>query len=116
MPRPLPQERWLAETAERFAALETWRQAHPKATWTEIEAAIEAQLAPLRAELLRDTAMASAATDLAGDRPRCPVCGERVQAAGTRLRRLRGEQDLPIDVARTYARCPKCGTGLFPPR
>lgn len=116
MPRPLPRDRWLADAADRFAALEAWRQAHPKATWTEIEAAIEAQIGPLRADLLRDTALASDAADLAGDRPCCPRCGERLQAAGTRRRRLRGEQDIPIDVARTYARRPACGAGLFPPR
>ena len=115
MARPLPRERWLAETAERFAALEVWRQAHPKATWAEIEAAVEAQLGPLRAALLRDTAMASEATDLGGERPTCPACGERLVAAGARRRRLRGEQDAPIALARTYARCPRCGTGLFPP-
>jgi DNA-directed RNA polymerase subunit RPC12/RpoP len=116
MPRALPRERWLAETAERFAALDAWRQAHPQATWAEIEAAIDAQLGPLRAELLGDTAMASDATDLGGARPVCPTCGERLHAAGSRQRRLRGEQDVPIDLERTYARCPACGTGLFPPR
>jgi hypothetical protein len=116
MPRPLPRERWLAETAERFAVLDAWRQAHPKATWTEIEAAVEAQLGPLRAALLRDTALASEAADLSGERPMCPACGERLHAAGRRTRRLRGEQEVPIDLERTYARCPACGAGLFPPR
>jgi ribosomal protein S27AE len=116
MPRPLPRERWLAESAERFAALDAWRQAHPKATWTEIEAAVDAQLAPLRAQLLGDTAMASAAADLRGERPRCPRCGERLTAAGSRRRRLHGEQEVPVDLERTYARCPACGAGLFPPR
>jgi ribosomal protein S27AE len=116
MPRPLPRERWLADAAERFAALDAWRQAHPRATWTEIEAAIEAPLGPLRAEMLGDTAMASDATDLRGERPRCPHCGEPLEAAGPRRRRLRGEQELPIALARTYARCPACGAGLFPPR
>jgi ribosomal protein S27AE len=116
VPRPLPRDRWLAETATRFAALDAWRQAHPTATWAEIEAAIDAQLGPLRAELLRETAMASDAADLRGERPLCPQCGERLQAAGTRRRRLRGEQDQPLEVERTYARCPACGAGLFPPR
>jgi ribosomal protein S27AE len=115
MPRPLPRDRWLAEAAERFAALDAWRQDHPRATWTEIEAALDAQLGPLRAQLLGDTAMASAATDLRGERPRCPRCGERLEAAGSRRRRLRGEGGRPIDVERTYARCPACGHGLFPP-
>jgi ribosomal protein S27AE len=116
MPRPLPRERWLAEAAERFAALDAWRQAHPKATWGEIEAAIDAQLGPLRAQMLGETAMTSDAADLSGERPVCPTCGARLQAAGSRPRHLRGEQDVPIDLERTYARCPACGTGLFPPR
>ena len=115
MPRPLPRDRWLAETAERFAALDAWRQAHPKATWAEIETAVEAQLGPLRAQVLGDTAMASDATDLGEERRVCPECGGRLHAAGTRRRRLRGEQDEPIDVTRHYARCPACGTGRFPP-
>ena len=116
MPRPLPRDRWLADAADRFAALEGWRQAHPTATWAEIEAAVDAQLVPLRAALLGDTAMASAAADLGGTRPACQDCGARLTAAGPRRRRLRGEQDDPIELARTYARCPACGAGLFPPR
>ena len=116
MPRPLPRGRWLAAAAERFAALDAWRQAHPKATWAEIEVAIDAQLGPLRAQLLGDTAMASEAADLGGERPVCPDCGERLQAAGARRRRLRGEHDVPIALERSYARCPACGAGLFPPR
>jgi ribosomal protein S27AE len=116
MPRPLPRERWLADAAERFAALDAWRQAHPRASWTEIETAIDAQLGPLQAQLLGDTAMASEATDLRGERPVCPACGTRLEAAGARRRRLRGEGDQPIEVERTYTRCPHCGTGLFPPR
>ena len=116
MPRPLPRERWLAETAERFAALDAWRQAHPKATWAEIEAAVEAQLGPLRAALLRDTALASEAADLSGVRPSCPDCGARLRAAGAHRRHLRGEQDEGLALTRHYARCPACGAGLFPPR
>lgn len=115
MPRPLPRERWLADAASRFATLDAWRQAHPTATWVEIEAAVEAQLGPLRAALLRDTALASAAADLSGERPVCPDCGARMQSAGARSRRLRGEQDVPLALERTYARCPACGTGVFPP-
>lgn len=114
MPRPLPRERWLADAAARFAALDTWRQEHPTATWAEIEAAIDAQLGPLRAQMVGETAMASAAADLSEPRV-CPQCGQRLHAAGRRKRRLRSEQDEPIALERTYARCPACGTGLFPP-
>lgn len=116
MPRSLPRDRWLAEAAQRFATLEAWRQAHPKATWAEIEAAVDSQLGPLRAQMLGETALASDAAALAGERPVCAECGERLQAAGTRQRRLHGEQDIPIALERTYARCPACGAGFFPPR
>ena len=115
MPRPLPRDRWLAEAADRFAALDAWRQAHPQATWAEIETAIDAQLGPLRAEMLGEPAMASEATHLEGDQRTCPACGERLEAAGARRRRLRGEGDSTLELERTYARCPTCGTGLFPP-
>lgn len=116
MARVLPRDRWLTEAANRFAALEHWRQAHPRATWAEIEAAVDAQLGPLRAQVLGETALASAATELAQERPRCAECGARLVRAGRQGRTLRSEGDVPIELARTYARCPQCGTGLFPPR
>ena len=31
-----------------------WRKEHPQATWAEIEAAVDAQITPLRAHLLED--------------------------------------------------------------
>lgn len=115
MPRPLPRDRWLADAAERFTTLAAWRQAHPTATWAEIEAAIDGELSQLRARMLGETAMSSEATDLDGAPRRCPDCGERLVAAGTRHRQLRTEQDRAIALERTYARCPACGSGLFPP-
>jgi hypothetical protein len=115
MPRPVPQDRWLADAADRFATLAAWRQAHPRATWAEIEAAIDAQLGPLRAVLLRDAALSSDAADLGGARPQCPTCGELLQAAGRRRRQLRGEQEQAIALERAYARRPACGAGFFPP-
>jgi hypothetical protein len=115
MPRPLPRERWLAEAADRFAALDAWRQTHPRATWTEIEAAIDAQLGPLRAQMLGETAVASDAADLQGERPVCAGCGTVLVAGGKHRRRLRGEHDIALEMDRTYARCPACRTGLFPP-
>ncbi len=46
--------RWAEETRALVAALETWRRAHPAATAREIEAALDARLAALRARLLAD--------------------------------------------------------------
>ncbi len=115
MPRPIPRAQWVAEADQRFAALETWRREHPTATWTEIEAAIDGELSQLRARMLGETAMTSDAVDLDGERPCCPDCGMRLELAGSRRRRLRTEQERPVAIERTYARCPACGVGLFPP-
>ena len=115
MPRPLPRDRWLADAAARFTSLEAWRQAHPTASWAEIEAAIDGELSQLRARMLGETAMSSDATDLTGARACCPDCGAPLQAAGTHVRRLRTEQERGVALERTYGRCPACGAGLFPP-
>jgi hypothetical protein len=116
MPRRTPEEDWLTEAASRFRVIADWRQAHPQATWDELETAVDAELAALRAKVLQDTALASDAVDLRTARPPCPRCGAPLQAAGSRTRHLRTDHDQPIALTRTYARCPVCGTGLFPPR
>jgi ribosomal protein S27AE len=116
MPRRVPEVRWLAEAATHFRVIADWRQTHPAATWDELETAVDAELAALRAKVLQDTALASDAVDLRTTRPPCPRCGTPLQAAGPRTRRLTTDGDQPIELTRTYARCPVCGTGLFPPR
>jgi len=108
-------EAWLAEAADRFAEIAAWRQTHGRAGWEAIEATVDAELAALRARVLQDTVLASDAVDLRTERPPCPDCGRPLQAAGPRTRHLTTDHDQPLALPRTYARCPACGTGLFPP-
>jgi hypothetical protein len=115
MTRRVPREEWTEEASTQFAALARWREAHPTATWDELEAAVEAELRPLRERLLGDLAMASGATAPPA-RPTCAQCGTAMQSAGTRSRRVHGERDLVVELDRTYLRCPACGAGFFPPR
>jgi YgiT-type zinc finger domain-containing protein len=105
---------WQALSEEVYSGMGDWRAAHPRATFAEIEAAVEERLAGLRARLLERAALASAATDLQ-ERPACPACGGRVQARGRRKRRLTVPGDRVVELERTYAGCPTCGTGFFPP-
>ena len=112
-------ERW--EDALRTVArsVQAWRKAHPKATLTEIETAVDERLAAARAQLITTAAQASAAADLtalpAAARPRCAQCGERLQVHGHRTRYLSTLYDQPLVLRRSYARCPACGQGVFPP-
>ena len=87
-----------------------WRQQHPQATLTEIEAALDQQMRRLRAEVLAETAMAS--PDAVG---RCPDCGAALTRRGDRERTLITNGDEPLTLARRYATCPACGGGLSPP-
>lgn len=103
--------RTLADAA--FADLTQWRQDHPRATFAEIEAATDTHLAAMRARLLRDVALASAAVTGPAT---CPACGARMQARGTETRTLVTDHDRPVPLTRTRAVCPACGVGLFPPR
>lgn len=104
---------WQQMADDAFAHLRQWRTAHPTATFAEIEAATDAHLAAVRARLLRDVALASAAVTTPVT---CPACGARMQARGKETRTLvtAHAQAVPLTRARTV--CPACGVGLFPPR
>lgn len=101
------------------AEMTAWRHAHPTASLTEIEAALDACLARVRAALLDTAAHATPAADWRTappeQHPVCPHCSTRLQARGKHRRRLRTHGDQVLTLERSYGVCPACGTGLFPP-
>lgn len=119
MGRAEVEARWRTLSDEVYTGMAEWRVQHPQATLTEIEAALDERLAALRARMLEDVALASAAADLAGrapaERPRCPDCGHVLEAHGQEERMLRTRGERTIRLRRSDARCPACGAGLFPP-
>src|SRR5512143_2782941 len=58
--------RWQQLTEEVMTGMKEWRLAHPRATFKEIEAALDERLAKVRARMLQDVALASAAADIKG--------------------------------------------------
>jgi|YNPNPStandDraft_1061719.scaffolds.fasta_scaffold135465_2 ribosomal protein S27AE len=94
--------------------LEEWYDAHPEATFGEIEA---------KARELRRGFMGKALAvlingrdrGLQAQRPRCPQCGAEMKFAGYRDWEIHGlEGDTTLE--RAYYVCPKCpGETLFPP-
>ncbi len=120
-PRPFDLAvRWREVSEEIMAGIEAWRLHHPKATLREMEAAVDERLAELRARMLQDVALASQAADLsqakAQDRPVCPHCGTPLEPRGPRERQVTTHQGKTRRLRRSYARCPTCQVGLFPPR
>jgi ribosomal protein S27AE len=96
-----------------------WRAAHPKATFDEIETALDERLQRVRARVLADLAMASTAADLQAvppaERPRCERCGVPLQARGSSERTVVTQGGAEVRLARSRATCPRCGDGSFPP-
>ena len=114
------EERWRQLCAEAISGMAEWRTQHPKATLSEIEAALDERLGRVRARMLEDTALASQATDLRtvapADRPLCPQCGTRLQHRTWEERSLSTDHGQTVRLQRSYAICPACGEALFPPR
>jgi len=120
MSRPIDEQVWHRLTAEIMSGMREWRVAHPKATLREIEQELDHRWVRVRARMLEDMALASAAADWtttpAGQQPACPDCGAPLQPRGTDTRTLQTHGGQDIILERQYGSCPACAAGLFPPR
>ncbi|MDQ3655207.1 MAG: hypothetical protein M3457_09020 [Chloroflexota bacterium] len=94
------------------ARMTDWRQAHPRATFADLEIEATRQVAALRAELI---GVALAAGDPA-TAPACPTCAATLVRVGTRTRTITTSQSAPVTVAGGRSRCSACGAELSPPR
>lgn len=113
-------QNWETLSQDILTGMREWRLQHPKATLREIELALDAHFASLRARMLRDMALQSVAADWreAGEaeRPVCAGCGTPLILRGRRARQLKTTGGQEITLHRSYGLCPTCKTGLFPPR
>jgi len=111
--------RWREEAEEVISGMKEWRLQHPKATFREIEQALDQRMGKMRARLLQDAAMASAAADLTaaetGKRLQCTQCGAVLEDRGLQERQLTTHHDQVVCLERRYGVCPTCGAGFFPP-
>ncbi len=109
---------WRDLSEEILTGMKEWRLQHPKATLSEIEAAIDDRLGRLRAKMLQDAALASAATDWRDapleERPRCPQCDTPLDPRGRQKRSLQAHGGREVALERSYGTCPACGAGFFP--
>ena len=109
---------WHELAEDVITGMKEWRVQHPKATFREIEIALDERLAGLRARMLEDAALVSRAAAWAAEsveRPMCPQCGTPLQPRGKAARELTTQSDQIIHLERGYGTCPEGQTGLFPP-
>ena len=98
-------------------AVAAWQSAHPQASFSELAAAVEAQLDTLRAAVLSEALARCEPDGTAGEAPRptCPTWGGPLQARGRQARTLTLSGNQTVTLTRRYAWCPTCAVGLFPP-
>ena len=111
--------RWQALIEDVCTGMQDWRTAHPQASFAELEAAVDAHLAGVRARMLAEAALASRSADVGAlppaERPPCPACGTALVERGRHRRTLTVAGNQPVQLDRSYAVCPACGVGRFPP-
>lgn len=114
------EERWRELAEDVIVGMKEWRLQHPRASLREIEAALDARWATVRARMVQDAALTSAVADLTtaspAERPRCTDCGQLLEAHGQDRRELTTHADKTITLWRSYAACPHGHGGFFPPR
>jgi hypothetical protein len=111
---------WVSVGQEVLIGIKEWRMQHPHATLKEIEVAIDERLAVLRARMIADAALASAAAEWEGEalteQPTCPQCGAKLKQRGVRdERHLQTHGGQEVKLVREYGVCPVCGAEFFPP-
>ena len=107
---------WREAIEPVLAEMQEWQTAHPRATFAEIEAAVESRLAPVRAQMVSDLAQAGEAEgwDCETTRPRCPECEAPLVRRGRHSRRVVTAGEQVVSLERTYGECPRCKRGFFP--
>ena len=110
---------WAQQIEAVVGRVRTWRTAHPRATFREIAAAVDAELNQVRAQLLSEAATTSPAarfTELSeGERPRCSQCGGHLIGRGRHRRQVTTQGDVSVALEREYGVCAACKRGVFPP-
>lgn len=93
--------------------IQQWKKANPKSTLTEIEEAIDGELAKLRRKMIEEITQERA--EEAEKEMTCPHCEGKMVKNGKKKRELRSKGGEKISLNRWQMRCLRCGMTLFPP-
>lgn len=111
---------WHNLSQDLMTSIKQWRLTHPKATLSQMEQALDELLGNLRARMLEDIALSSDAADLtdalSAQPILCPQSGSQMESRGKKSRSLKTHHSQSLELSRSYAVCPTCEVGFFPPR
>ena len=114
------QDKWTASFQDASETVNNWREAHPRATFTDIENSVDEQLAQLRTKMIQDLVQESKLVNIKElpheERPLCPACSKPLAANGRQTRQLITDHDQVIELERSKGYCRSCRVSFFPPR
>ncbi len=96
---------------EAITGLADWRAQHPRASFREIETALDERLDLMRAHLLSEAALASDRVDGSAlpeeERPICPECKVPLKRGSVHQRRLWTQGWQEVVLERSQGTCPQ---------
>ena len=101
------------EIADMLAKIQEWESENPEATLTEIEEAVDAELAGLRKVLIER--VTNKEKEGEPEKVSCPRCGQAMMRNGQKKRELKSKGGEKVTIERDQMRCHHCGMTLFPP-
>lgn len=101
------------EITKMLAKIQEWERENPDATLTEIEEAVDGELAGLRKVLIER--VANKAKVEAPEKVICPQCDQAMMKNGLKKRELKSKGGEKLTIEREQMRCHHCGMTLFPP-
>lgn len=100
------------ELDEMLNRLNQWEAENKDADLTQMEEAIDAELAGIRQHLLEQMAREGETSEA---RTVCPNCDQPMMKNGKKKRTLRTKNGDKVTIDREQMRCHECGMTLFPP-
>ena len=104
---------WEEQYQQIVEEVAAWRREHPRATFTEIEQALDERMNRLRAKMLTD-AVEMSREEVEGEAV-CPKCGQPSRGRGKKKRYIQTQGGESVMLEREHAICEQCGQAFFPP-
>lgn len=115
MSRQQRKEAFLAAARDAYEELETWYDAHPEATFGEIEEEARKKRRELMGKAL-EILVNGRDTGYQIEGLQCAKCGRWMKYKGERFKRTVYSFEGDVDLERAYYVCPECeGETIFPP-
>jgi hypothetical protein len=113
-----PQMRQVSAGLRDVLGMTQGRKEPPKATWAEIEAAVDERINQWRAQLIQDVVQRGETQGWSEapqeERPRGASGGKPLVARGEQTRWVQTTGGEAVKLTRTYGPCPTWGVGFFP--